>query len=142
VAIGLIGRAGAWIDQVGLVCAPIQADGTPAPNNPHTVGPVGGIGGSDFGQKLCPSGEVIVQIFVDGGGTSTAVDQITIGCQTPAAWKAQGPVDQNIPVNTNGPSASAGLYCSNGSLVSAVSVNTGMVSGHLSVTSFAISGCH
>jgi hypothetical protein len=130
------------MDQAGLVCAPIQTDGTPAPNNRYTVGPVGGVGGMDFGQTLCPSTEVVVQIFVVDGTTSTGVEQITLGCQTPAAWKAQGPVDQNIPVFANGPTASSGLFCPNGSLVAAVSLNTGMIGGHLSVTSFAISGCH
>jgi hypothetical protein len=125
-----------------MVCAPIQADGTPDPNNHYTVGPVGGTGGSDFGQVLCPAGEVIVQIFVDGGGTSTPVDQITIGCVTPASWKAQGPVAQNIPVNPGGPGASAGLFCTNSSLVFAVGVNTGLIGGILSVTGFMVAGCH
>lgn len=125
------------------MCAPLQADGTPDPNDHYTVGPVGGVGGSDFGQKLCNAGEVVVQIFVDGGGTNVAVDQIALGCAGPAAWKAQGPVDQSVPLNGGGPTATAGLFCTNGSLVVAVAINTGLVGGAiLSVTSFAISGCN
>ncbi|WP_437551506.1 hypothetical protein WME97_10005 [Sorangium sp. So ce367] len=86
VAIGLYGRSGALVDQVGLVCAPLQANGSIGPYS--TRGSAGGYGGGPF-STLCPSGEVLVGLE---GRSGKYVDQIGIQCAPVDDWCSCGGV--------------------------------------------------
>ncbi len=79
---GLVGRAGAWIDQVALLCAPVSADGRRGAITP-SLG-YGGQGGSPA-SAICAGDGVGKRLFVvqvAGGDHPRYVDNIKISCAT------------------------------------------------------------
>lgn len=53
-AIGIYGRSGSYIDQIGLICAPLKSGSGPQKiGTGHPVGVAGGAGGVDF-TLVCP----------------------------------------------------------------------------------------
>src|SRR5437879_3713456 len=57
VAVGLYGRSGGYIDQGGLICAALYADGSLGPDS--TIGSAGGGGGGPY-YAVCPGGQALV----------------------------------------------------------------------------------
>lgn len=79
---GLVGRAGAWIDQVALLCAPVSADGRRGAITP-SLG-YGGQGGSPA-SGICAGdgvGKGLFVVQVAGGDHPRYVDNIKISCAT------------------------------------------------------------
>ena len=72
---GLRYRAGLSLDAIGLLCRPVNADGSLGSET--TVGTMVGGGGGTFGAKSCPAGTVAIGAFIDYG---TWVDGLTINC--------------------------------------------------------------
>lgn len=72
---GLRYRAGLSLDAIGLLCRPVNADGSLGSET--TVGTMAGGGGGTFGAKSCPVGSVAIGAFVDYG---TWVDGFSIIC--------------------------------------------------------------
>ncbi len=59
---GLTYRTGLWVDGVGLLCRPVNADGTLGSET--TVGTLAGGGGGTSGSGSCPSGQVVWQVYI------------------------------------------------------------------------------
>ncbi len=94
--IGLKGRAGAWIDQVGLICAPIQADLT---SGPKSYGPArGGNGGTPVDQ-YCASGTVATSMSLHFTKDMKQVFSIDLTCTSVRTWQEQQPPASLEPVN-------------------------------------------
>lgn len=70
VLVGIFGRSGSRVDNLGVYCAGIK-DGTTI-----QVGPYGGAGGSEF-VSLCPTNSIITGIY---GRSGNEVDQINLRC--------------------------------------------------------------
>jgi hypothetical protein len=86
VMVGLYGKVGLWIDQIGVVCRKVNPDGTLG--STYTRGPVGGSGGS--GDRAdCPSGSVIT---VMGSWSGSFMDQVGVECYgwSPGSRRAGG----------------------------------------------------
>jgi len=63
--VGFVGKYGKYVDQIGVLLAPI-AGATPGASSPNKYGPAGGIGGQPFDGK-CPATPAIKQIEVKYG---------------------------------------------------------------------------
>jgi hypothetical protein len=74
VLVGVYGKTGSWIDQIGLTCRSVAANGTLG--SEFTRGPVGGTGGSVKSVK-CKSGEVVGGIESWSG---SYVEKIRLQC--------------------------------------------------------------
>ena len=81
-AVGVYGRSGAWIDKLGLLCAPFQADGTLGATFQSSA--VGGEGGS-VNQGICPKNQVMVGVSI--WHDQLLVYQIELHCQSITEWK-------------------------------------------------------
>lgn len=86
VAIGIYGRSGSYVDQVGLVCAPLKENGDLGPYS--TSATAGGLGGGPF-YTLCPDGQALVGLQ---GRSGSYVDQLGIQCAPVSAWSRCGTV--------------------------------------------------
>jgi hypothetical protein len=82
VVTGIYGRSGSVVDALGVHCATIDVVGS-APNsytisldNPTTLGPWGGAGGSPY-DNPCPPGYVV---GAWGGSAGIEIDSIQITC--------------------------------------------------------------
>jgi len=64
VLVGVYGKKGQWIDQIGLICQRLNADGSLGSS--YTRGPVGGSGG-DGGQGRCEQGKAVGGMFAWSG---------------------------------------------------------------------------
>jgi hypothetical protein len=72
---GLRYRAGLSLDAIGLLCRPVNADGSLGSES--TVGTMVGGGGGTFGAKSCPVGSVVTGAYIDYG---TWVDGLSVMC--------------------------------------------------------------
>ena len=98
VVVGIYGRSGSWIDQVGAFCKRAvygALTGSSRKTSSH-----GGNGGSYF-ENRCPSGEVVVAFK---GRSGSYMDRIEIGC---APLKDSGK-NRGDPTYTDTPSGSMG----------------------------------
>lgn len=86
VAVGIYGKAGRVIDNLGLTCAPLAADGSLGDSS--DTGSRGGSGGNTF-RLTCPAGQAIVGFKGRSGGK---VDQLGLFCSGVAHWVDQGTV--------------------------------------------------
>lgn len=77
VIVGLHGRGGTYVDQIGLICAKLYANGTFGPR--YTLAPQGGGGGDPF-YLQCPEGTAAVSIE---GRAKTYLDRIDMACSQP-----------------------------------------------------------
>jgi hypothetical protein len=84
VAVGIFGRSGAYIDQLGLLCARLNQDGGLGPA--YTTWAMGGGGGAPF-HAICPSGQALVGL---DGRSGRFVDQLGIRCAPAGAWGSNG----------------------------------------------------
>src|SRR5262249_15161316 len=75
VAIGVNVRAGSWIDNIELICAPVNGDGQLG--DAYTAGSIGGQGGSVADTSWCPNGMVVGGMKVIHG---TYVNAVTLVC--------------------------------------------------------------
>jgi hypothetical protein len=74
VMVGLYGKAGMWIDQIGITCQTVNADG--ALGSTYTRGPVGGPGGTGANIR-CNAGWAVRWMST---ATGTYVDAIGLVC--------------------------------------------------------------
>jgi hypothetical protein len=77
---GLRGRSGAYVDAVGLLCAPVRSDGTLGSTS--AVGELAGGGGGTFAELRCASGQVVSNIAI---GYGSVVDHLAVYCRL---WNA------------------------------------------------------
>ena len=83
VAVGIFGRSGGYIDQVGLECAFMYSDGSLSEWSRYRTGTAGGYGGGPF-SITCPSNQAIVGLKGRSGGY---VDRLGIFCSTVSNWR-------------------------------------------------------
>jgi hypothetical protein len=81
-AVGVYGRSGAYVDQVGLICARLYGDGNLGVA--VTRGRAGGNGGSPF-YAMCPSGQALVGFE---GRSGAYIDRMGIQCAPVASWSS------------------------------------------------------
>jgi hypothetical protein len=74
IMVGLYGKTGQWIDQLGITCQKVNPDGTLGTD--YTRGPVGGTGGAGKTVR-CPGGSAIRSMF---SFTGSFVDFVDAGC--------------------------------------------------------------
>lgn len=74
VMVGIYGKAGNWIDQIGITCQTVNADGTLG--STYTRGPKGGAGGTGATSR-CASGKVVGALFSASG---TFINQVILSC--------------------------------------------------------------
>ncbi|WP_375772380.1 hypothetical protein NR798_16340 [Archangium gephyra] len=86
VAVGIHGRSGWYIDQLGLVCRYLNYDGTLGAE--QSTQALGGTGGSDF-KMVCPEGMAITGFYGTGG---SYVDQLGFNCSSPTLWNQSSEV--------------------------------------------------
>ena len=86
VAVGIYGRAGRIIDNLGLTCAPLNTDGSLGAS--YDTGSRGGTGGNPF-RISCPAGQAIVGFHGRSGGK---VDRLGLYCSGVVHWLDQGTV--------------------------------------------------
>jgi hypothetical protein len=87
IAIGIYGRSGGYIDQLGLICAYVYPDGSFGPEDWR--GWAGGNGGGFFISK-CPAGHGIAGF---SGRSGSFIDQLRLVCDTiPGTSLYYGPV--------------------------------------------------
>lgn len=82
VMVGVTVKWGQWIDQLGLICRTVKADGTLG--SFYTRGPVGGQGGNQSGPSQCREGFVVVSV---AGQSGSFVDSFHGHCKR---WDAAG----------------------------------------------------
>src|SRR5262249_10139185 len=87
VVVGVETRSGMWIDQLKFQCAPLTVSGGP---DIYTLSigsigyprmEIGGPGGSPASPITCPTGEVVVALYVNAGDF---IDSFSIGCAKPS----------------------------------------------------------
>lgn len=83
VPVGIFGRSGAWLDNLGLLCARVLEDGSLSPT--FETESAGGDGGSP-GEATCPPDQVVVGFTI--WSDASVVYRVDPHCQTMAAWQA------------------------------------------------------
>jgi hypothetical protein len=86
VVVGIYGRAGLHVDQIGLTCADRYSDGSLG--STYSRGPYGGTGGSSF-SRTCPSDAVAVGLH---GRSGQYLDQVGLQCASVSSWPRYGTV--------------------------------------------------
>ena len=86
---GLHGREGMWVDAIGVLCRPVNANGTLGSES--AVGSPAGGGGGESTSKSCPSGSVAAGVRIRSG---SYVNAVTLFCKKwdPATRKFTGPL--------------------------------------------------
>jgi hypothetical protein len=74
VMVGLYGKVGQWVDQIGVTCQTVNPDGTLGSS--YTRGPRGGSGGTGTSRR-CTAGSVIGELQAS---TGSFIDQIRVKC--------------------------------------------------------------
>ena len=82
--VGLYGRSGIWLDQLGAVCG--EPTNKPTTVNITNTDPYGGSGGAPFGNK-CPSGSYLSEIY---GNADDRVRRICGKCSDGTTLQCQG----------------------------------------------------
>lgn len=93
-------RAGLFVDAVGLLCRPVNANGTLGSET--TVGTLAGGGGGTSGAVSCPSGKVVAGLSLRYG---SYIEGLSLDCRawTSASKSFGGPVQYTTPFgNWNG----------------------------------------
>lgn len=87
VLVGVTGKSGTWIDQMGVMCRRIASDGSLG--GYFTRGPYGGSGGTSSGTHRCDGGNVVRGI---SGLAGSYVHQLHIFCEkwNPARKRREG----------------------------------------------------
>jgi hypothetical protein len=123
VASGIHGRAGQYIDRLGLICRALRADGSLGPS--YDSMPVGGWGGSDF-RIECPPGGAIVGFH---GASGDYLDRLGLICSSPSAWRS-GPWTYYTGAAGGGAGGGFDDKCSQGYMVNLVyTLSAGLVDG-------------
>jgi len=74
VIVGVYGKAGLWLDQIGIMCQTINADGTLG--GTFTRGPTGGSGGASTNER-CNPGYVVAEAY---GHAGSYVNGVQLDC--------------------------------------------------------------
>jgi|GEM_PF-2064385 len=74
VMVGIYGKAGDWVDQIGITCQTVNANGTLG--STYTRGPKGGAGGTGATSR-CLSGQVVGALYSASG---TFINQVKPSC--------------------------------------------------------------
>ncbi|MBI3074201.1 MAG: hypothetical protein HYY84_19000 [Deltaproteobacteria bacterium] len=77
VAVGVVGRSGALVDQVALKCVSYLAVLNDKPWATATTESAGGMGGGGF-ERTCPHGMALKRVF---GRAGASIDQVRVVCQ-------------------------------------------------------------
>ncbi len=87
---GLTFRTGLWMDAVGLLCRPVNSNGTLGSET--TVGTLAGGGGGTSGSVSCSRGKVVTEMYIYRG---SFVDGLSLHCGAwePFARKFTAPYD-------------------------------------------------
>jgi hypothetical protein len=79
--IGLKGRSGAWMDQLTIVCAHVNADGSlGAPE--EGLHAHGGNGGAEFPEKTCPNHRIVYSMGLLHTAANRQVRTFVFGCRS------------------------------------------------------------
>jgi hypothetical protein len=86
IVVGFSGRAGAYVDQLALRCAPLRISGEPglyslSVGEATTIGPAGGDGGNLFPPIDCPAGQIATGTALRVG---LAIDAFGLICAAPS----------------------------------------------------------
>ncbi|SET85404.1 jacalin-like lectin [Stigmatella erecta] len=81
VAVGITGRSGLHVDQLSLICAYLNTDGSLGPQ--YTTSGFGGSGGSFFWSQ-CPAGQAVVGFH---GGAGQYLDRLGVHCASVNSWR-------------------------------------------------------
>lgn len=121
VAVGIYGGAGRLIDNLGLICALLNDDGSLSAS--YDTGSQGGSGGNAF-RLTCPAGRAIVGFH---GRSADKVDQLGLYCSGVAHWLDRGTVQsRSSRVGGRGGSPFADT-CPLAYVVTALNLRTGRV---------------
>jgi hypothetical protein len=74
ILVGVYGKVGLWVDQLGIICQTVKADGTLGGS--YTKGPVGGPGGTSETAR-CPSGQGVGSA---GARAGSYIEYVHIAC--------------------------------------------------------------
>lgn len=125
IAVGFYGRSGAWVDALGLMCAPYQADGTLG--EVFKTDTAGGDGGG-MHDAPCPTDQALVGIEISRA--SHPVRLINPLCQTLAEWKIAD-TPSNAAIGLGDPLAeSVKLVCNHGGALFKVTGEIGLIPGY------------
>ncbi|MDC0707261.1 jacalin-like lectin [Stigmatella sp. ncwal1] len=86
VAVGITGRSGWHVDQLSLICAYLNTDGSLG--SQYTTNSFGGSGGSAFWSQ-CPGGQAVVGFH---GGAGQYVDRVGVHCASINSWRTSAAV--------------------------------------------------
>jgi hypothetical protein len=112
-AVGIYGRSGAWIDKLGLLCAPFQPDGTLGDTSMTDA--VGGDGGSEAPQATCPTNQAIVGIEI--WSDADLIYRIDLLCASIAEWRVSDTNTTTVPGFGSEAAQHYHLVCSQGSVL-------------------------
>lgn len=127
VAVGIHGRSGAWLDALGLVCAPVQPDGTLGAV--FKTDTAGGNGGGER-EAVCPTGQALVGIDISRDNRPVRV--INPLCQTLTEWNMPNATTSTVIGLGDAAATSSPLLCPQGSALFKVSVEIGTIPGYVS----------
>ncbi|PRQ06318.1 hypothetical protein [Enhygromyxa salina] len=120
VAVGIYGRSGIYIDQLGLTCAYLMDNGSLGPT--YDTGTLGGQGGGSF-RLICPLGQAIVGFH---GGSGTLVDRLGLYCSGVANWRSHGSVEYVTSAAGGGGGGSFADLCPSDYVGARINVRTGI----------------
>lgn len=120
VAVGVVSRAGIYVDAVGLLCSYLYSDGSLG--TAYAYGPTGGSGGTYYSDQ-CPAGQMLVGL---DGRSYSWTDQISGFCSPVRTWVSSSPAVYTYLAQRGG---TGGNYywesCPNGYAVTSLWLYTG-----------------
>jgi hypothetical protein len=119
VAVGVVGRSGSLIDNIGLICASVNSDGSLG--STYTTTQHGGTGGTAF-TKQCASGQAMVGIE---GRSGSDVDQLTIKCSSISNWQSSGSVQSTVFVGGGSGGNAFDESCNKGYVINRITGRSG-----------------
>ncbi len=125
VAVGIYGRSGAWLDALGLLCAPYQSDGTLG--TVFKTDTAGGNGGGDH-EASCPMGQALVGIEMSRD--NHPVRLINPLCQTLSDWKVSDLPPTTVTGLGDPLANSTQLVCKHGTALFKVTGEIGTIPGY------------
>ncbi len=111
--VGIYGRSGAWIDKLGLLCAPFQPDGTLGDTSMTDA--VGGDGGSEAPQAICPANQAMVGLEI--WSDVDLIYRIDLLCAPIAEWRVSDANTTTVPGFGSEAAQQHHLVCLQGSVL-------------------------
>jgi len=127
VATGLQGKSGDRIDNVELLCANLNADGSLGAN--IGLSAHGGNGGNDFtNSEICPTGQVLIGMY---GVYGSSLDRLGGECNSLTSILVNGPGTRLDSNGGNGGSTPFDVTCGTGSLITGIMGRSGSEVDHI-----------